>query len=134
VTVPYEPDDIEQEGSDARELPDEDREDALSPAGESDELTRRLRNLEWPEVSSEVRERCWDELTKRVPELDGEDDPHRDSGQTGESDPFRRHEFTPRLMPVSGGGALRERVAATRGLSRPAEGHRRTHSSSRAAR
>ena len=134
MTVPYEPDNLERDDSDPRDLPDADREDELSAQDERDELIRRLRNLQWPDISDDVRERCWEELTRRVPGLDGEDPQPDSEREAGDSDPFRRHEFTPRLMPVSGGGALRERVAAARGLSLPVAGHKRTHSASPAAR
>jgi hypothetical protein len=133
VTVPYEPDKLERLQWDARELPDADWEGDLWPRGDEDELARRLRNLQWPDVSAELRQRCWEELTRRMPELDG-GGAQPDSEQTGDSDPFRRHEFTPRLMPVSGGGALRERVAAVRGLSRPVDGHLRKRSTPLAVR
>jgi hypothetical protein len=35
---------------------------------ESDELVRRLRELQWPSVRPEVRERCWDAFNRRLAE------------------------------------------------------------------
>jgi hypothetical protein len=119
--MPYEPDNLERFHAGDRGLPDADWERDLLPRGEGGELVRRLRNLEWPRVSSEVRARCWEQLTARVAELDG-DVEEPDSDVQGDRNPFWHNEFTPRRSPVSGGGALRERVAATRTLGRPLRG------------
>ena len=116
--MPHEPDNLEQFHAGDRGQPDADWERSLWPRGEGDELVRRLRNLEWPRVSAEVRDRCWEQLTARAAELDAhEEEP--DSDPQGDRNPFWHNEFTPRRLPVSGGGALRERVAATRTLGRP---------------
>jgi hypothetical protein len=116
--MPYEPDNLERFHAGDRGLPDEDWERGLLPRGEGDELVRRLRNLEWPRVSAEVRDRCWEQLTARVEELDGHvEEPNSDV--QGDRNPFWHNEFTPRRSPVSGGGALRERVATARTLGRP---------------
>jgi hypothetical protein len=116
--MPYEPDNLERFPARDRGLPDANWERDLLPRGEGDELVRRLRSLEWPRVSSEVRDRCWEQLTARVAELDGHvEEPG--PGLQGDRNPFWHNEFTPRRMPVNGGGALRERVAATRTLGRP---------------
>ena len=34
--------------------------------GQEDELVRRLRGLEWPAVSPEVRDRCWREFERQL--------------------------------------------------------------------
>ena len=87
------------------------------PLGRDDELVRRLRNLEWPEVSADVRQRCWEELTSRLagnaPAAEPASEPQ------GDRNPYWRNEFTPHRRPVSAGGALNERWIAARGLSRP---------------
>jgi hypothetical protein len=90
------------------------------PLGRSDgdELVRRLRNLQWPEVSAEVRQRCWKELTSRLsgnaPAAESASEPQ------GDRNPYWRNEFTPRRRPISSGsGALHERWTGARGLSNP---------------
>jgi len=36
------------------------------PLDQPSELVQRLRNLQWPEASSEARQRCWSELAQQV--------------------------------------------------------------------
>ena len=68
-------------------------------------LAARLRALEWPEASPEVRERCWRRIRERLAEL-------QDEGEAGKprlvrADRFERHGFSRkvvsrRLTPVEG--------------------------------
>jgi hypothetical protein len=36
---------------------------------ENDPLVRRLRDLEWAKVSSELRDRCWERINNRMTEM-----------------------------------------------------------------
>jgi hypothetical protein len=68
-------------------------------------LAARLRALEWPEASTEVRERCWRRIRERLAELEA-------GNGSGEAtlvriDRFERHGFSRkavsrRLTPVEG--------------------------------
>ena len=67
---------------------------AVPPA--DDELVRRLRALEWPQVRSEVAERCWEEFTRR---LESGDDapagPARSDRNVGRQLDFTRRTVAP---------------------------------------
>jgi hypothetical protein len=65
------------------------------PVPPGDELVRRLRALEWPEVRSEVAERCWEEFTRRLETGDDETaGPARSDRNVG-----RQLDFTRRSVP-----------------------------------
>lgn len=73
--------------------------------GDGGPLAERLRALEWPEASPEIRERCWRRIRERLAELEA-------GGENGERarlriDTFERHGFSRkavarRLTPVEG--------------------------------
>jgi hypothetical protein len=70
------------------------------PTG-NDELVRRLRELQWPSVRSEVRERCWDAFNARLAERLGPADrdlgPRRNAGSRLE---YRRRATTLNVPPA----------------------------------
>lgn len=82
---------------------------------ENDELIRRLRELEWPSVSRDLRKRCWEEFSRRL------DDGHAPAAAqptgraTGERYAFSRRGLSPGVgqSPVAG-----SRMAIAAGLSR----------------
>jgi hypothetical protein len=81
---------------------------------EPDQLVQRLRNLQWDDVSSEVRDRCWREFNLMLAERD-ERISRADRGQA------RRLEFSrrrPRMDGLVAGERLRtgRRIAADRRL------------------
>ncbi len=84
---------------------------------EEDELVRRLRGLEWPEVSPDVRQRCWEEFRRRISERQAgaavAEAPGVGSYNVGE-----RHAFSRRVVPMRARAVLGERLAAASGLSR----------------
>jgi hypothetical protein len=106
----------------------------------SSELTRRLADLRWPEVSEEVRERCWRELSHQLSEATepkpgmarpvdlharaaygrarqrrfwGRDNPDGPGGRR-----FGRHDFSPHTGESLYPGALSQRVVAARATAR----------------
>ena len=78
------------------------------PHHESDELVQRLRNLQWDEVSPELRDRCWREFNRMLAERD-ERIPRRQGG--GEA---RRLDFSRRRIE---GLVATERMRSARRMS-----------------
>ncbi|MEA2495713.1 MAG: hypothetical protein QOJ29_3624 [Thermoleophilaceae bacterium] len=68
---------------------------------ENDELTRRLRGLQWPSASTEVRERCWDafnaRLAKRLGPGDKDPRPRRNAASRLE---YRRRAVALNIPPA----------------------------------
>jgi len=83
--------------------------------GEDDELVRRLRTLQWPEVSPELRQRCWEEFSRRI--ADRQAMPGAEAGDLGEKREYERHEFSRRLIPPRGRAVLGHRMAVADALS-----------------
>jgi hypothetical protein len=117
VTVPYDPDTAESH--------------AWPPDEGSSELVARLRAMEWPEVTPEVRQRCWEQLSQQVEALVDptrrlravdEDDRRGGGWQDGSHGRherrFGRHEFATRGPRDAYTGALGERVAVARRAAR----------------
>jgi hypothetical protein len=79
---------------------------------EDDELVRRLRSLDWPEVSPELRKRCWEEFSGRLTDQNGR--PAASAARAlGERYAFSRRLVPSNLRPVAGA-----RMAIAAGLSR----------------
>jgi hypothetical protein len=78
---------------------------------EDDELVRRLRSLEWPEVSSDLRTRCWEEFSRRMADENGSAPAL--SRAVGE-----RYAFTRRLVPANLRPVASGRMAIAAGISR----------------
>lgn len=78
------------------------------PHHETDELVQRLRNLQWDDVSPELRDRCWREFNRMLAERD-ERIPRRHGG--GDA---RRLDFSRRRIE---GFVASERMRAARRLS-----------------
>lgn len=83
--------------------------DELHP--ETDQLVQRLRNLQWDDVSSELRDRCWREFNRMLSERDDLQPRHQRGGEV------RRHDFSRRRME-SRVGAERARAASRMSLDR----------------
>jgi hypothetical protein len=68
---------------------------------DTDDLVRRLRELQWPQVRAEVRERCWDEFNTRLAERLGPGDeelrPRRNAASRLE---YRRRATTLNVPPA----------------------------------
>jgi hypothetical protein len=68
---------------------------------ENDELIRRLRELQWPSVRTEVRDRCWDAFNARLAERLGPSDedlrPRRTAASRLE---YRRRAAAPNIPPA----------------------------------
>jgi hypothetical protein len=90
---------------------DDDRTPELVPP-DSDELVKRLRNLEWPAVRPEVAERCWSEFSRRLSERD--DDGARPKETNGQN-AGRRLDFTRRDLPQRPAVAAYARTPALSG-------------------
>jgi hypothetical protein len=75
---------------------------------ESDQLVQRLRNLQWDDVSSDVRDRCWREFNRMLAER--EDRISRGGGEA------RRLDFS-RTRPCAEGVVARERLRSARRIA-----------------
>jgi hypothetical protein len=88
--------------------------------GDEDELVRRLRTLQWPEVSPELRERCWEEFSRRIADKQlspADSGAHAAAADLGGAREYERHEFSRRLIPVRGRAVLGHRLAVADAMS-----------------
>lgn len=89
-------------------------------ATENEELIQRLRELEWPSVSPELRKRCWEDFSRRLENGRGPALVQGSRRATGE-----RYAFSRRPLSVTGGqspvAGSRMAIAAelTRNARRP---------------
>jgi hypothetical protein len=68
---------------------------------ESDELVRRLRELQWPSVRPEVRERCWDSFNRRLAErLGPSDEPAPSRRNAGSRLDYSRRTIAAKVPPA----------------------------------
>lgn len=78
--------------------------------GDSDELVRRLRALQWPSVRADVRERCWDSFNRRLAERLGEPEP-KHSRNAGSRLDYSRRGTTTKVPPAQAGCRTRSWTA-----------------------
>ena len=94
---------------------------------EDDELVRRLRRLEWPQVSAEVRERCWEEFSRALAEQrdadlslpEATDRRERSRHDAGQRFDYSRRGLGRGLLPLQRSSHV-VRAAASRPWARPA--------------
>lgn len=70
--------------------------------GDSDELVRRLRHLQWPSVRSDVRDRCWQAFDRRLAGRPGEPE-LKYSRNAGSRFDYRRRSVTAKVPAAQTG-------------------------------
>lgn len=67
---------------------------------DDDEIVGRLRQLQWPDVSGELRERCWEEFSRRLADRPSPD--RSPLTQLGDRYAFTRRRISESMRPVTG--------------------------------